>query len=374
MSTLKESLEEAFDGDTESVDRGAVEETAGVVEETLGENVPDKGDATGSEVSAEVEGDESTVDTGAEGAAPESDESTSTEESAGSETTDGEVVESDGLSAPYGWKPAMREKYWKELPEEVKAEVIRREVDIAKGMELANGARELEKEFNAKVEPYRAEIASRGVQPMDAFENYLMTAHNLRHANAPEKAALVAGIIQQYGVDVGQLDDILTKQIQSAPASGGTNSDVVNAINKALAPVNQFMSTYQNQQVQSAEQTQASIQDEIKEFQAKPENEFYMDVKGDMANLLEAAAMRSQNMTLQEAYDRAILLHSDIAKIVSERKLQSEAQKRDEAAKAAKAKSVGVESTSPDSGRESTNRTTSLRGALEASFDASAID
>jgi hypothetical protein len=371
--SLKESLEAAFDGDTESIDRGAVEEAAGVVEETVAEDEvsTEETETASAEETSSDEGDASTVDAGTETAAREGDESTVTEEKPAEEEPAKE--EKAELAAPYGWKPAMREKYWSELPDEVKSEVIRREVDIAKGMEIAKGARDLEKEFNSKVDPYRAEIASRGVQPMDAFENYLMTAHNLRHANAPEKAALVAGIIQQYGVDVSQLDDILTKQIQSGPAPAGAGTDVVDAINKALAPVNQFMSSYQNQQVTQAETQQHNIKDEIAAFKEKPENEFYMDVKDDMANLLEAAAMRSQNMTLQEAYDRAILLHSDIAEIVSERKLQSEARKKDEAAKAAKAKSVGVVSTSPDSGREAA-RATSLRGALEASFDADAMD
>jgi hypothetical protein len=364
-------LEAAFDGDNESVDRGAVEEAAGVVEEpTVDEPAPVEEEAA----PEGDDGDASTVDAGAEGATREGDEGAGTEEKPEGEEKP-EKEEKTELAAPYGWKPAMREKYWSELPDEVKAEVIRREVDIAKGMDLAKSARDLEKEFNSKVEPYRTEIASRGVQPMDAFENYLATAHNLRHASAPEKAALIAGIIQQYGVDVEQLDGILTKQIQSGPAPAGAGTDVVAAINKALAPVNEFMSSYQNQQVTQAETQQTDINAEIAAFKAEPANEFYMDVKDDMANLLEAAAMRSQNMTLQEAYDRAILLHSDIAQIVSERKLQSEAQKKDEAAKAAKAKSVGVVSTSPDSttGRGAA-QATSLRGALEASFDASAMD
>jgi hypothetical protein len=372
--SLKESLEAAFDGDTESVDRGAVEEAAGVVEETVAENEgsTEETETASAGESLPDEGDTSTVDSGAEEESREGDEGAGAEGRAEGEE-EPEKEEKAELAAPYGWKPAMREKYWGELPDEVKAEVIRREVDIAKGMEIAKGARDLEKEFNSRVAPYAAEIASRGVQPMDAFENYLATAHNLRHANAPEKAALIAGIIQQYGVDVEQLDGILTKQIQGAPASGEGNPDVVAAINKALAPVNQFMSSYQNQQVTQAETQQTTINDEIAAFKGKPENEFYMDVKEDMANLLEAAAMRSQNMTLQEAYDRAILLHSDIAQIVSERRLQSEARKKDEAAKAAKAKSVGVVSTSPDPGREAT-KSTSLRGALEASFDANAMD
>jgi hypothetical protein len=370
--SLKESLEAAFDGDTESVDRGAVEEAAGVVEETVAENEgsTEETETASAGESLPDEGDTSTVDAGAEGESREGDEETVVEAKSEDELAKEEKTE---LAAPYGWKPTMREKYWSGLPDEVKAEVIRREVDIAKGMEIAKGARDLEKEFNSKVEPYRAEIASRGVQPMDAFENYLATAHNLRHATAPEKAALVAGIIQQYGVDVEQLDGILTKQIQGAPPGAGAGTGVVEAINKALAPVNQFMSSYQNQQVTQAETQQININEEIAAFKEKPENEFYMDVKGDMANLLEAAAMRSQNMTLQEAYDRAILLHSDIAQIVSERKLQSEAQKKDEAAKAAKAKSVGVVSTSPDAGRAAA-KSTSLRGALEASFDANAMD
>lgn len=268
MSELRDKLEEAFDGDS------TVREGSGSVSEDTSAPEGDAGDDAETEKPATETVVES-VD----------DESSGRDESAGEESTEETVTESvedakeevaakEELAAPYGWKPAMREKYWKELPAEVQSEIIRREVDISKGMEMSAAARKLEQEFTAKTAPYMAEFASRGVQPMDAFDNYLKTAYNLRHAQPQDKAAIVAGIIEQYGVDVGALDGILTKQIEAAP--GNTpDQGVLQAINQAMAPVNQFMTQYQQAQTTQAETNQQGIQDEIKAFQAKPENEFY---------------------------------------------------------------------------------------------------
>ncbi len=366
--SLKESLEAAYDGETQSsvgVDETSPEPTVEVAEEPVAvaqeEPVPTE--------EPEAGGGEAPSDDG-------TDYQEKVQESVGEPHEEEAPVQAAGLRPPYGWKPAIREEYWNELPEAVQREVLRREVDIAKGMEIAAEARRFKEEFERHVEPYKAEIASRGVTAMDAFDNYLSTAYKLRHAPPQEKAALVGGLIHQYGIDIGMLDQVLTQQIETGGVPGGApqgDPNINAAVQQAMAPFNQFMQQYQNQQLQSAEQTQHEVQEEVRVFRENPTNEFYEDVREDMANLLEAASMRNQVMTLQEAYDRAILLRPDIAEIVAQRKLQTQAQARDKAAKAAQAKAVGVVGTSPDTvGRSAQPQ--SLRGAIEAAIDSTGLE
>lgn len=364
--SLRENLEAAFDEDSESSESEAqpvVDESPPVVEEPVVDEAPSEG--------APPEGGESEGEAAGEAA---SDDSAGEQE----EVKEESVVQPDeaqapvqtGLKAPFGWKPAMREKFHT-LDEDVQREVLRREVDIAKGMEIAADARRFKEEFDKHVAPYQAEIASRGVTPMDAFDNYLQTAYKLRHAPPAEKAELVAGLIQQYGVDVNALDTSLTRMIEQGgvPGNGAMpDPNVAAAVQQAMAPYQQMLEAQQQNVIRTAEQTQVEVRSEIQEFQAKPENEFFDDVKMEMASFLEAAAMRNQQMTLQEAYDRAILLRPDLAEIVSQRKLQNEAQARDQAAKDARAKAVGVAGGSPDAGGNSA-QPKSLRGAIEAAFE-----
>ena len=264
----------------------------------------------------------------------------------------------------------MREKF-KDLPADIQGEILRREVDMSRGMEIVADARKFKQEFDNKVAPYQAEMASRGVTAMDAFDNYLSTAYKLRHSPPAEKAALVGGLIQQYGVPIELLDQVLVNQQNMGPGNGAApqgDPNVTYAIQQAMAPYQQFMDSVQQNQLRSAEQVQQDVRGEITAFAQDEKNEFYEDVKLEMATFLEAAAQRNQNMTLQEAYDRAILLRPDLAEVVAQRKLQSEADARNSAAAAAKAKAVGVQGSSPDTGG-SRSQPASLRGAIEAAMD-----
>jgi len=360
--SLRDNLEAAFSEDESSVEENSVvdEKPVAEVEPVVDEVVEKDGvvdekpaveELTAVEKEEKLAGDEKTA---------KPDE----EKRAAEETKD------TGLKPPAGWKPTMREKFSK-LPEDVQREVLRREYDIAKGMEIAADARRFKDEFDKHVAPYQAEIASRGVTAMDAFDNYLSTAYALRHAPPQEKASLVAGLINQYGIDIGILDQVLTAQLEKGgvPNNGaGMDPNIQRAVSAALQPYQQMLKSVQDNQIRTAEQVQTEIKSEITLFQDKPENEFFEDVKLEMASFLEAAAMRNQQMTLQEAYDRAILLRPDLAEIVSQRRLQKSAAEKDKAAKAAKAKAVGVSGVAPDlSGRSAQPQ--SLRGALEAAID-----
>lgn len=361
--TLHERLEEAFDDDTGNG------EGDGGIQENVDAPVTDGGDGE--------EGEGTPEQTLTEVIDSKSGESGDGEEGAGEtavveEGVQEEVVatEPTGLKPPSSWKPGMREKF-SALPEDVQGEIIRREVDIAKGMEIAAESRRFKQQFDTHVAPYAAEIASRGVSAMDAFDNYLQTAYALRHAPAQEKASLVAGMIQQYGIDIATLDQVLTNQIENPAAAGGGNGvdpSVAAAVNQALQPYQQMFSNIQQREMRSAEQVQTDVSSEIATFKADAKNDFFEDVKVEMGNFLEAAAMRNQQMTLQEAYDRAILLRPDLAEIVAQRKLQTQAEAKSSAAATARGKAVGITGTSPDVG-SGRSQPASLRGAIEAAFD-----
>jgi hypothetical protein len=131
---------------------------------------------------------------------------------------------------------------------------------------------------------------------------------------------LVARLIQQYGVDIRQLDDMLVGAAPSAETA--QNSNIQSAVNQAIAPYQQMMQQYQQGQQQQAQQAEGAIRTEVSTFSTDPTNEFYKDVAADMADLLELNAARGNTVTMKEAYDRACRMNPEISKIIDMRSAQ----------------------------------------------------
>ena len=267
--------------------------------------------------------------------------------------------------APVSWKPEVREK-WATLDPTVQAEINRRENDINTAMREAAPLRRTLEQVNAVVAPYMHMFQAEGVQPLQAIESLLRTAASLRTAAPQQKAALVAQMIGQFNVDIGMLDQVLTQrlgpngQMQPDPMQG-----VLHQIDQRLAPVQQFMTEFQQMRRQGAV---APVQSEIDTFANDPKNEFFNDVREIMADMLEAASQRGQILSLQDAYNRATMLHPQIADILAQRRLASAAQRSQQAADQARQAGASVSGNgAPPQGSEP-EAGDDVRSALTASI------
>jgi hypothetical protein len=274
-------------------------------------------------------------------------------------------IPAQNVKAPISWRPAVREKFGS-LPAEVQAEVMRREHEINNGMREASEARKFHREAMDAVSPYLAAIQAEGGTPITAMKSLLGTAYMLRTGQPQQKAQMVADMILQFNIPIETLDQAITARIQGRQMP---NDPMMSALQRELAPVRQFMSQIQNGVQQSSQRTEQEITQTVEQFASNPQNEFWEDVKDTVADFLEVAATRGQQMTLQQAYDKAIMLHPEISEVVSQRKLTKTASKRHSAAvKAAKAgASIGTDSSpapTPPSGRGK-----SVRSAVEAAYD-----
>jgi len=80
---------------------------------------------------------------------------------------------------PASWKPDIREK-WNSLPQEVQAEVLRREHETSKALQDSAEARRFMTQFQQVSDPFKHYMALEGKSPIDAFGDYLKTAAVLR--------------------------------------------------------------------------------------------------------------------------------------------------------------------------------------------------
>ena len=143
--------------------------------------------------------------------------------------------------------------------------------------------------------------------------------------------AIMAGFDKVALVFIKTLDNILTGQ--GAPANVQRQTDVQQQIGAALAPFQQYMSREKQRQDYTQQQERNEVNGTLNAFAADPQNEFYNDVKMEMADLLDMASNRNREMTLAQAYEKACQLNPEIYGIIQGRSgAKSVAEKRHAAA------------------------------------------
>ena len=216
-----------------------------------------------------------------------------------------------GEGPPVGLSPSAREA-WKDTPKAMQAEIAKREADFAKGIQqYAENAKRAEG-MDRVLQPYQQYLAMNG-GPGQTISTLLQTGAGLQMGTPVQKAQLVAGLIQQFGVDINTLDNLLVgKTPKEKPQDA-----VQRAVQQAIQPYQQQMEQFKAMQAQAAQAQQGAVTQEVNDFAST--HEFYRDVRGDMADLLDMAANRGQQMTMEQAYNKACALHPEISNVLASR-------------------------------------------------------
>lgn len=250
--------------------------------------------------------------------------------------------EPEVLKAPASWKPAQREK-WGTLPREVQEEVLRREVEIGRGLQDASDSRKFHKEMQETLQPYQHLLHLGGLNPAQNIKALLDTVNSLRMGSPYQRSEILAKVILDYGADLPTLDSALAKMLGKTgsggqPNAGGAGADIDRIVGERMAPVLSFMQQLQRQGGMVQQDNLAKARTEFETFIADPTNEFIKDVAGDMADILDLHAARGQIISLPDAYKRASMMNPEISGIMAQRSLQTAAgAKAAEAAAALKA-------------------------------------
>ena len=263
--------------------------------------------------------------------------------------------------APQSWKPEARE-FWKDIPAGARAEIMRHEQQVQGVLRETAEARRFTQEMGRVIEPYRATIEAEGSNPVAAVQNLLQTAQALRTAPPAHKAQLVAGLVQQFGIDINQLDQALSGVVQ--PPEPPEVVQMRQQMERELAPVRQFAQqlTYQQQQQVAANNARAAA--ELQSFAGQAE--FIGDVRLMMADIMDAADARGQPLTLQQAYDISCNTHPEISKVMEQRRTATAAQNLNANAQKARQAAVSVSGSMAPGGPAP--EPDSVRAALEAAM------
>ena len=268
--------------------------------------------------------------------------------------------------APASWRPEVRE-HWAKLPESVRSEVARRETEVQRTLQETAQARQYADAISRTFQPYEAYIKAEGANPMQVIDNLMGTAVRLRTATGPELANLMAGMVQQFGTGrFGQpfIDMLDSALAGNAPRQDPAQMQIQQTIQQQLAPVQQFMSQFQ--QAQAAQQAQVAQQamSEVETFISKVE--FGNDVRNEMADLMEVSARRGQQLSMQDAYKQACMMNPQVRSALQARQKNKQAQTQTGIAQRARAAAVSVPSSGP--GMAPRQQPTDIRSAIEAAI------
>jgi hypothetical protein len=182
----------------------------------------------------------------------------------------------------------------------------------------------------------------------------------LRFGTQPEKAALAAQIIRNYGVDVNALADALDgRPVQQGQQQGQQAQQMMTD-----PRVDQLLAQLQGLTQSRQEAVQQKALGEVESFGS--DKEFFADVREDMADILEVAARRNIDLSLEQAYERACKMQPDIAKVLEAREAAQRAGTGRRSTQQARAAASSVRG-SPGSGPSP--QPDNLRGAIEAAIE-----
>jgi hypothetical protein len=257
-----------------------------------------------------VEPEETTKDEVETAAETETTEETQTEVSGEvaetPETTTEPVVAETTTQPPVDWAANVKEQ-WKDLPPEVQGQIAQREAHINEKLRETAGIRQEYDSFSEMISPYIPLMQAEGAQnPQEAVQGLLNTTATLSMGNPQQKAQKIAAMIGNYGVDIELLDGLLAGNAPAQPAAPPSDPRI-DAIWQRMQQAEQNS----NQQMQGEAATS------ISEFAAKPENIHFQSVKNVMADFIDMAGTHGQDMTLEEAYQRACLSDPNIAPLVT---------------------------------------------------------
>ena len=273
------------------------------------------------------------------------------------------------IQPPASMSPLARE-HWATLPPVMQQEIQRREVDMQRFVNDTAQTRQVGDAFIQAIQPHMMAIQAEGVDPITAVSNLMHIGSRLRFGTPAEKANTVAQIVKAYGIDVrsldGALDEALNGNRQQPQDAGAANPQYIQQlVQQQLAP---FMQAAQQRQQAAAQQIEVSTRTAMQQFASDPKNEFFNDLRGTMADMIEVAERQGMSMSLADAYQRAAMLHPDVSRVMLARQQGVNAQQLTAAARTAKAAAVSVRGSAPV-GNPNGVEPSSIRESIEAAIE-----
>lgn len=244
----------------------------------------------------------------------EKEEGTPAKENEGTQAT-GETT--GKYQAPNTWNKEIVAK-WNTIPEDIQAEITKRESDFHRGIENYKVAANLGHSFHEIAKDYHDGLKSRGVDTLQLVRGVMEMEKQLATGTNDEKLQIFAKLAQDYGIlfnEAGdyEFQDNTIKELRDKIASLESNQ----AHNTKLVETEQRNKIYT----------------EIDAFKNDPANKHYAAVEHIMAKLISSGTASG----LKDAYEQAIYIEPKVRQLEIDR-IATEKSELDAKAKAEQVK------------------------------------
>lgn len=260
------------------------------------------------------------------------------------------VANTTADKAPNTWKPEVAAKF-STLPDDVRAEILRREQDIFKGVEQYKVAADYGQNVHRMLQPYQQRLSEVGVNPVDYIGALAKADHMIASAPTQEqKLQHFRELANHYGITVDH-------------GLFGAEDSTVSALRQEL---NQLKGTINSQLSQAQAKEIATITKQIDEFKAQPEHKHFDVLQHEIAALLQNGVAKD----LKDAYEKALWANpttrqAELDKLQADKAIKEAELQKKALEEAKKKKGVNVRSTVSGNGAKRT-----IDQTLEDTFDA----
>lgn len=217
--------------------------------------------------------------------------------------------------APSSWKPAAKAQ-WAALPEDVRAEIYRRESDFHKGNSAIKENADFGMNIKSVVEPYRMLIEAEGGTPESAIRDTMRTAAIFRVGTPQQKMAAMYQIDQQFNCGFQSEFNRLVQQ-EVAKLTGQQAPQAPMPPQQFHDPrVDALLRSQEQEQQRRAQELSAQASDAENRFRAavddkgQPKFPFVDNVTDDMISRIPAIQRSNPSLShfdvLQQAYEAAV--------------------------------------------------------------------
>ena len=223
------------------------------------------------------------------------DESAKLAEESGGVKEEKPAVESPLAKAPASWKGQAKE-VWAALPEQARKEVIRREKQINQTLQETANIRQDYQAVQQVAQKYEGRLREWNTHPAQVIEQFMDADQKLSSGPMQSRAAYMAKLITEYGIDISELDTALSGG--GSPAyQPDIEARVAQLVEQRLAPFTQRFQAEEQREVQQVAQT-------IHAMENNPDYPHFEEVREEMADLIEMNFKRGVNVSLDDAYRR----------------------------------------------------------------------
>lgn len=190
------------------------------------------------------------------------------------------------VEPPKTWRPEATAK-WATLPPEVQQEVLKREADMFRGLEMYKADAATGKSVQQLLAPYMPMLQAAGLNPLQQIDG-LMKAHHLLATGTPEqKQMLFQRLAQDYGVTL------------QPPGEAPFVDPSVAALQTEISALKSQINARSQREEAAVRET---LQKELETFAADPAHQYFEEVATDIAGLLRSGAAKD----LADAYEKAV--------------------------------------------------------------------